>query len=280
MKPSLTHHPVTLAPPPLPGYLVERTDQARSLGLSEGQQVTRRVFSRTPAIRRLSRMRRLVLGAADHIQAAATHGGKRCKPAMVTLTYRPDADWRPRQISALMQRIRDYLARRGAKLRAIWVLELHRSGRPHYHVLIWLPKGVTLPKPDKQGWWPHGHTRIEWARRAVAYLSKYTSKGNIDPAELPRGARVYGIYGAPLRLDWYRAPAWLRQIARVGQTIRRELGGWWGVEELAHAWRSPWRLVRMTEAEVEVEWVGWTPADVMDLWTLRHSAPTTSTSIH
>ena len=60
-------------------------------------------------------------------------------------------------------------------LHYVWVLELTKRGRPHYHVLFWLPKGVSMPKADKQGWWKHGMTR-SGGHSPVGYLCKYTSK--------------------------------------------------------------------------------------------------------
>lgn len=91
-------------------------------------------------------------------------GPKRFKPAMVTLTYREVDAFEPLHITKLLKCIRSWLARRGRKLHYVWVAELQQRGALHYHLLIWLPRGLTLPKPDKQGWWPHGSTRIEWAR--------------------------------------------------------------------------------------------------------------------
>lgn len=242
---------------------------AAALGLSEGKQV--RCIPRTsgdPA-RRLQRMRRLVLAAGDNIQAAFTRAGRRYRAAMVTLTYRPDARWEPRHVSAYLDHVRQWLRRRGHQLHAIWVLELQRRGAPHYHVLIWLPPKVRLPKPDTSGWWPHGMSRIEWARRPVGYLAKYASKGDDQAHLLPKGARIYGICGCPIHLGWWRGPAWMRDIASPGMRIQYRRGGWWTVQDLAHAWRSPWRLGRITDAEVEIIWVGWTDGDVRPLYEIE-----------
>ena len=62
---------------------------------------------------------------------------------------------------------------------------------------FWLPKGVSMPKADKQGWWKHGMTRSEWAHSPVGYLCKYTSKGiDFDSwGKLPRGGRLFGHGG-------------------------------------------------------------------------------------
>ena len=256
-------------PGPLDQSIKARQDAAAPLGLSTREQVTRLTLSRADKSLRIARLRRLVLGAAEQQTEHLQRTGHRYRAAMLTLTYAPDHEWQPRQVSALMQRIRDYLHRRGHALRALWVMELHKSGRPHYHVMLWLPKGVTLPKPDKRGWWPHGSTRIEWARRPVAYLSKYTSKGADTGAEFPKGARIYGIYGCPVNLAWWRAPGWMRRIAEKKNVIRRLPGGWWAVPKLAMAWRSPWQVINVTGADVEIEWVGWSATDVLPLWLLE-----------
>lgn len=143
---------------------------------------------------RLRRMRGSVQSAAQLLQEEAQAHGHRCKAAMLTLTYRPEVDWSPRHVTGLLKNVREWHKRRGHVCRYAWVLELTEAGRPHYHVLFWLPRGLTLPKPDKQGWWPHGMTRIEWARSPVGYLVKYASKG-IDGDELPKGARLSGCGG-------------------------------------------------------------------------------------
>ena len=66
---------------------------------------------------------------------------------------------------------------KGIFIHYVWVLELTKRGRPHYHVLFWLPRGISMPKADKQGWWRHGMTNTVPARSPVGYLCKYTSKG-------------------------------------------------------------------------------------------------------
>ena len=95
---------------------------------------------------------------------------------MVTLTYREDVEWSPRQVSGYLKCVREWARRKDIFIHYVWVLELTKRGRPHYHVLFWLPKGVSMPKADKQGWWKHGMTRSEWAHSPVGYLCKYTSK--------------------------------------------------------------------------------------------------------
>ena len=88
---------------------------------------------------------------------------------------------------------------------------------PDYLLVLWLPIGITLPKPDKQGWWPHGMTRIEWVKRPVAYLAKYLSKDDADA--FPKGCRIMGCGGLsePARNErcWWLMPTWVKDIASI-----------------------------------------------------------------
>jgi hypothetical protein len=115
---------------------------------------------------RVKRLRRSVLNATNGLEAQLPHN-LRYKKAMLTLTYADEIEWNPRHITDTIKCIREYLRRKGHEFYYVWVLENTKAGRPHYHILMWLPKGVTLPKPDKRGWWKHGHTKIEWVRNTV-----------------------------------------------------------------------------------------------------------------
>lgn len=169
---------------------------------------------------RLKRLQCSVLTAARlHVKQK-----KRWKVAMVTLTYAPKFDWAANQMSDLVRHIRKYLRRKGVELRYVWVQEFTKKGRPHYHLLLWLPLGITLPKPDKRGWWPYGMTKIEWARNAIGYIAKYASKADslFPPA---RGARMHGNGGVTgeelLEQRWWKLPGWLRKLADVQDRVRR-----------------------------------------------------------
>ncbi len=179
---------------------------------------------------RLKNMRKSVITSARLFSEQTTSSGFRFKPAMLTLTYAPGVDWKKNHISALLKSIREYLRRKGFAFLYVWVLELTKQGIPHYHVVLWLPKGVTLPKPDKRGWWPHGITRIEWARNAVGYLAKYASKGT-DMLALPKVARMHGNGGLSQdrrsELSWWKLPQWVREhFAIADRAIRCPGGGW------------------------------------------------------
>jgi hypothetical protein len=197
--------------------------------------------------KRLLRMRKNTITGARLAVSEAQQGGFRGRWGMLTLTYRDDIRWVAKQISALLTIIRNYAARCGFKARYVWCLELTKRGRPHYHVLVWLPKGRTLPKPDKQGWWQHGLTKIEWARNAVGYLAKYASKGDDYCLKtIPSGARLCGNGGISkdgrTELRWWNSPTWVRAIWPEICDVGRTTGGY--VQRSTGEYlRSPWRVV-------------------------------------
>lgn len=199
--------------------------------------------------KRISRLRKAVPIAARHMSGAAQAGGFRFSVAMITLTYRPDVQWSPNHVRDFQSCIEAYLARRGLRYRAVWVIEQTQRGVPHYHVLIWLNRahleGRRLPKPDDRGWWPHGLTRIEWARNAIGYLVKYASKAQ-HATKFPKGCRLFGIRG--LQGDFRRCyrlemlPYWVKDRMGRETLCKRLTGGWW-LSENGELFRSPWMIV-------------------------------------
>lgn len=185
-------------------------------------------FQVDPVASRMRRMKAATITSARLIQEHMQKGSYRFKVAMVTLTYAMDDAWSQRHISAFLQSCRKFLRRRGHPLRYTWVAELTKRGRVHYHVLIWLPKGMTLPKPDKRGWWPYGMTKIEWARNAVGYIAKYASKG-VDIAKFPKGLRLYGSGGldqkSKMERRWWLLPVWIREKFKPVDDVIRAVGG-------------------------------------------------------
>lgn len=182
-----------------------------------------------PSVSRQWRMRKSIITGARLLSQGMGSGGFRGKWAMLTLTYRPGQYYEPHDVTGLVKNIRTYLARRGAPLAGVWKLEMTKAGNPHYHVLIWLPKGITLPKPDKRGWWVKGMTKIEWARNAVGYIAKYASK--VEAGSIPKGARLYGLLGldAAMRCErnWWLAPRWVRDTWPKEHNPKRTKGGGW-----------------------------------------------------
>lgn len=188
-------------------------------------------------------MRRAILNGSDVVEAGYRTGGFRMRAAMLTLTYRPDVGWENRHVSELLRHVRQWMARRGFTLQYVWVAELQRRGAVHYHLVIWLPKGLTLPKPDKQGWWRHGMTNICWARKAAGYLAKYASKGE-DVREFPKGLRLHGRGGLELHqrryVSWWLLPRYVREsFPTVGQWVTRATGGGW-VDRTTGEWLAAW----------------------------------------
>lgn len=191
---------------------------------------------------RLRRLKHSVLTAAR----LHTEQKGKWKVAMLTLTYRPGVDWEKGQCTGIVRCIRKYLAARNVEMRYVWVMEFTKAGRPHYHMLLWLPFGLTLPKPDKRGWWPHGMTKIEWARNAVGYIAKYASKG--DSLDLPeKGAHMHGNGGikgdALLEQRWWKLPSWARESVVPSDRCKRRKGGGLILPETGEVLVSPWLVI-------------------------------------
>jgi len=217
------------------------------------------------ARRRLARMRRGVITSARLHQESLTEESVRFKAAFVTVTYRPGVEWSARHVSDYVRNVRMFLTRRKIPVRLVWVLELQQRGAPHYHLMVWLPKGITLPMPDKSGWWPHGRSNIRWARKAVGYLAKYASKGTESAHRLPKGARLWaqsGLRGAAREcLRWWLAPRWLRAFSTPGDVLRR-VTGWWENRTLGIAYRSPWVLDLIGVSKPVFSYIGWKSEDI------------------
>lgn len=198
---------------------------------------------------RLRRMKYGVLTAARLHEEDLQAMKARYRRAMVTLTYADVDAWKPDHVSYFMKLVRQWCKRRQINVRYVWVAELQKRGAVHYHVVFWLPRGISLPKPDKQGWWPHGHTRIEWVRKPVAYLAKYVSKGIDDGNTFPKGCRIhaYGGLSESGRNErcWWLMPKWVREVASISDSPRRALGGGILLKSSGEIVQSPW-LVKMT----------------------------------
>lgn len=201
---------------------------------------------------RLKRLKRgVVTSSRLHVEDMQAMKS-RYKTAMITLTYRPEAEWSPRDITQLTRVIRQYLKRRGIAFRYVWVLELTKAGKEHYHIMLWLPKGVTLPKPDKRGWWKKGLTRIEWVKNPVGYLAKYVSKGQDDNGfKFKNGARLYGVGGLSIisRMQklWWFCPSWLREKCTWEDHPKKIEGGGFILRSTGEWFQSPWVLIGRTK---------------------------------
>lgn len=160
---------------------------------------------------------------------------------MVTLTYdtsRVDSSavghhyWKPRHVSDYIRAVRLWFLKRcpGQRLRYVWVAELQKRGVLHYHAVFFLPPGVSMPRADKRGWWPHGMTNTLKATAPVAYLMKYASKPDSKTiGGFPRGSRIYGIGGLDAAgaafKRWVLWPAYVQGNASVNDRFKPALGG-------------------------------------------------------
>ena len=198
------------------------------------------------ALTRVKRMKSSVITAARLLSDHQEKGFRKERAAFITLTYRIDAIWQPNHSSMLIRHLRQWFKRRGHKMRFVWVMELHKDGRPHYHALVWLPRGLTLPKPDKQGWWPHGSTKIETARNPVGYIAKYASKGEFGGFTFPYGARIHGCGGLEgvklLEARWWKLPSWVREVTLPHDMPRRNKGGGILLPDTGEILESPWTV--------------------------------------
>ena len=186
-----------------------------------------------PVKSRLSRLRKNVGVSARCFETMWDAPGKRKgRVIFITLTYAgTNDDWNPKHITGFIKCLRGWCNRRDIDCRYVWVAELQKRGVIHYHVAIWLPKQLTLPKPDKQGWWRFGMSNIAVARKPVAYLMKYLSKDTSKTfGAFPKGARIYGVGGLAefVRVRrWLNYPHFIKCRADITERWRRVRGGGW-----------------------------------------------------
>lgn len=191
---------------------------------------------------RLTSLKKGVINGARLHEQDLNSQGQSHHTVFLTLTYASGVDWQPNHISDCLYQIRLWCKSRGVKFRYVWVAEIqeqrkrkfseHAGHCVHYHVMIWLPKSLQLPKPDKRGWWPHGMSKTEKARNPVGYLAKYASKGtNYD---FPPGCRLHGCGGlsmlSRLERSWWSLPSCIRGMyPDKTDKVRRAKGGGWFV---------------------------------------------------
>ncbi|QQQ03671.1 rolling circle replication-associated protein [Lysobacter enzymogenes] len=259
---------------------------------------------------RLRKMRRGVLASAMSIhndllakgyQQWTEQGGAqwryaaehefRC--ALLTLTYAPEFEWQPSQLRVMLDHYRKWAKRNKCLFSYVWVMELHQSGKPHYHVVFWVTGGKVPPFPDAQGWWPYGKSNAKWAHSPVGYIAKYASKGTT--ADLPKGSRLYGAGGlsieARAQRSWSLAPKWLRQMTEPGTLVRRvpfaieRIGKWgktvidkttaWVEATFGNAFLSPWQSDGWTPSGVALRHLGYVEMFTQegDVFQIKHINP-------
>jgi hypothetical protein len=170
---------------------------------------------------------------------------------MITLTYADADGWNPNDIRGFMKTVRREL---GSNLLAYaWVAETQERGTPHYHVLLYVKRNAKIPEPDTAGWWTHGYTRIETARKPH-YILKYTGK-EYQKEGLPAGARMFAVWLSKEAVDadgrfafrLSAVPAWLhgalheaREHCGAQVTWKRKEGGGWIIRDTGEVLYSPW----------------------------------------
>lgn len=248
----LSHSPVNLT--------AQGQREALALGLvnyktSDTQQVSGRLtLEIDPLLARARRLRKSVITSARLHDQERKAGGFRGAWYFLTLTYGDGSDCSPRHISELLKRMRGHFNRarsRAARwaresFRYVWVGELQQRGAPHYHVMLWVPKGMFFGKVDKRGWWPHGWSNIEKARNCVGYMAKYASKfTSLTAGAFPKGFRTHGCGGlneeSRRELRWWKSPKEAREALGGDADIRKAKGGWFD-RLTGEFWPSPWKV--------------------------------------
>ena len=206
------------------------------------------------AERRVKRLKRSVWGSG-HLHGIAEKGHRPAVAWFVTLTYAKADAWAPSHISEGIRAWRYWCKRRGVKCRYTWVAEIQpqraaRTGAEvvHYHLMAWLPVGVSMPKWDlpqsgRVPFWMHGMTNTEPARAGIGYLMKYLSKLG-EFTHFPKGLRLYGIGGLDEQArnvrTWLNLPQWAKCASGVGD-LKRFSGGF-VVRATGEILKSPYRV--------------------------------------
>lgn len=172
-------------------------------------QETGELYVVDPSQLRLSRLKKRVSFFANWKDAVEEMVNE-VDTIMITLTYRGVDDWSPRHITEFIRKVRRFL---GSRLYGyFWVAEMQERGAVHYHVVIVVRKGTKIPKPDEEGYWIYGMTKVEKVHHVYSYLSKYLSKDG-QKAKYPKGIRIFGCSIYVIK-DWvksWKIPHWLNE---------------------------------------------------------------------
>ncbi|MFN4217597.1 MAG: hypothetical protein ACK4HQ_09385 [Brevinematales bacterium] len=144
----------------------------------------------------------------------------------ITLTYRDIGEYQSSDIRSYMNALSMWCRRNDVKIYGYaWVLEFQRRGVAHYHVLLAVPRGTKVPKPD-MSYWPAGMSQVKRLNRVGAgYLAKYMSKMDVEDYRAiqtflqQRGVTKLRLWAVVMRdhdmKEFYRAtkiPAWLEKL--------------------------------------------------------------------
>jgi len=194
------------------------------------------------AERRVKRLK-VAVWASGHLHGLADNGFRPAVCWFVTLTYAEADAWRPEHVTRALQVYRNWCRSVGVACRYTWVAEIQpkrlaSTGKAvvHYHLLAWLPPGVSMPQWDRSTrsrrglrppFWVHGMSNTQKAVAGVGYLMKYLSKLG-ELTRFPKGLRLYGIGGLDATgksvRRWYNLPQWCKNEYGVGDVIRKACG--------------------------------------------------------
>lgn len=241
-------------------------DGTHSAGLVDSSTSTTLNFT-SNEFTRISRLSRSVKVAAHCIGEALQKGGFRYRAALITATYAPGQEWHARDITQLTNNYQTWAKRKGFTLPIVWVAELTKAGVVHYHLMLWVPRGVTPPFGDKgikKRWWSKGLTNSQWSFSPVGYLAKYASKGTTNGHQFPKGCRLHGRAGISAKVSraivYKLAPLWLKELVPEAHGVERvtrqwyapnprwkfdrgrylEVRGWWRDLKTRMCFRTPW----------------------------------------
>lgn len=160
----------------------------------------------------------------------------------MTLTYESTDDFQTKNISSFIDKLRRWL-RRVHKRQLVYVWALERESCLHYHLIVWLPIGVSLSLDRLSKWWSFGSTWIERCRdvsRWGSYIAKFTKPKKL----FLRGTRLYGYGGldeaAKTAIARKSMPVWLRKLLPFGERARRRKGGGWENLDTGEVYLSPY----------------------------------------
>jgi hypothetical protein len=185
--------------------------------------------------RRVKRMKRSV-HVAGTLHSLPRRGFRPEVPWFITLTYAQADAWEPKHISKALERYDRWCRKHGVPNRNVWVAEIQQqrasnTGKHvvHYHLMVWLPYGVSMPKWDepcgrRHAFWSHGMTNRQVAKSGVGYLMKYLGKMG-EFTDFPKGLRLCGTGGhdgdeRAIR-SWTNLPEWVKCAFGVGDVVRK-----------------------------------------------------------
>lgn len=165
-----------------------------------------------------SRMKRLK-HRARHTQTYWTSK----KTWLITLTYRPEVEPTKEHWTEARLRFRQwYKKAHGTETepRILWVRELTKKGRLHYHAVV---NGTYPGKWDKIGIWPHGMSQTKQGKgdACSAYLLKYASKLDSKLTGDFKHWRLYGFTGLSQEerrsISYQMLPEWIRSTYSLAE---------------------------------------------------------------